>query len=129
MIISFRMIHLSCLYLQLVKSYESAKVRHDAPESNILDDFYVLPFRTIVNPVRAVHAFPPTTGSLDAAAESRQLGRILALLGGPREARGRLTAPGALRRRPPSAAAALRAAPRFVRRSLASLGWAELRKC
>ena len=52
-----------------------------------------------------------------AAAESRQLNRILALLGGPRAARGRL------RRRPPSAAAALRAV------GLASLGLAELRKC
>ena len=60
--------------------------------------------------------FPADPGCLDAAAESRQLSRILALLGGPREARGRLTAPGALRRRPPSAAAALRAAgPRFAR--------------
>ena len=59
---------------------------------------------------------PADSGHLYAAAESRQLSRILALLGGPREARGRLTAPGALRRRPPSAAAALRAAgPRFAR--------------
>ena len=57
------------------------------------------------------------------AAESWQLSRILALLGGPREARGRLTAPGALRRRPPSAVAVLRVAgPRFD----ASLGQAEL---
>ena len=69
------------------------------------------------NPVRAEHVFPPTTGSLDAAALSRQLGRILALLGGPREARGRLTAPGALRRR-----------PRFARQGLASLGLVELRE-
>ena len=45
------------------------------------------------------------------------MSRILALLGGPRAARGRL------RRRPPSAAAALRAV------GLASLGLAELRKC
>ena len=61
--------------------------------------------------------FPADQGSLYAAAESRQLSRILALLGGPRAARGRL------RRRPPSAAAALRAV------GLASLGLAELRKC
>ena len=73
--------------------------------------------RRIHYPVRAEHAFPPSTGSLDAAAELRQLGRILALLGGPREARGRLTAPGALRRR-----------PRFAQQGLASLGLAELRK-
>ena len=60
---------------------------------------------------------PADPGCLYAAAESRQLSRILAFLGGPREARGRLTAPGALRRR-----------PRFARRGLASLGLAELRK-
>ena len=55
---------------------------------------------------------------LVAAAESLLVLSPLNLLGGPREARGRLAAPGALRRRPPSAAAALRAAgPRFARPS------------
>ena len=61
--------------------------------------------------------FPADQGSLYAAAESLQLSRILALLGGPRAARGRL------RRRPPSAAAAFRAV------GFASLGLAELRGC
>ena len=67
-----------------------------------------------LNPVRAEHAFPPTTGGLDAAAESRQLSRILALSGDPREARERQNV-GRLRR-----PAALRAAkPRFARHGLA----------
>ena len=57
-----------------------------------------------------------------AAAESLLAQSPLAFVCGPRAARGRL------RRRPPSAAAALRAAPRFARRGLASLGLAELRK-
>ena len=57
--------------------------------------------------------FPADAGSLDAAAESRQLSRILALLGGPREARGRLTAPGALRRRPRFARRGALRAPRL----------------
>ena len=43
---------------------------------------------------------------------------ILAFLGGPREARGRLTAPGALRRRPPyGGGRASRGGARFARPS------------
>ena len=60
--------------------------------------------------------FPASLGSLNAAAESQQLGRILALFGGPRAARGcgSLRSPGA---------------PRFARpEHLASLGQAELRR-
>ena len=56
---------------------------------------------------------PADPGSLYAAAESQQLSRILAFLGGPREARGRLTAPGALRRRPRFARRGALRAPRF----------------
>ena len=64
----------------------------------------------VLYPVRAEHAFPPTKAVYTPRAESRQLSRIPAFVCGPREARGRL------RRRPPSAAAALRAAgPRFAR--------------
>ena len=66
--------------------------------------------------------FPADPGCLDAAAESRQLSRILAFLGGPREARGRL------RRRAPYGAGRLRRRPRFARQGLASLGLAKLRK-
>ena len=77
----------------------------------------LLSFHVVQKHGRAVPTNPEKMNPrLVAAAESRQLNRILAFLGGPREARGRLTAPGALRRRPPSAAAALRAAgPRFAR--------------
>ena len=58
--------------------------------------------------------FPADQSSLDAAAESRQLSRILALSGDPREARERQNV-GRLRR-----PAALRAAePRFARLGLA----------
>ena len=58
--------------------------------------------------------FPADLGSLDAAAESRQLNRILALSGDPREARERQNV-GRFRR-----PAALRAAgPRFARLGLA----------
>ena len=32
-----------------MKSYGSARVRHDAREFDILDDFHVLPFRSIGN--------------------------------------------------------------------------------
>ena len=42
---------------------------------------------------------------------------ILAFLGGPREARGRLTAPGALRRRPRFARRGALRAPRFKART------------
>ena len=56
---------------------------------------------------------PADPGCLYAAAESWQLSRILAFLGGPREARGRLTAPGALRRRPRFARRGALRAPRF----------------
>ena len=66
--------------------------------------------------------FPADPGCLDAAAESRQLSRILAFLGGPREARGRL------RRRAPYGAGRLRRRPLFARQGLASLGLAKLRK-
>ena len=67
---------------------------------------------------------------LVAAAESRQLSRILALSGGPREARkrqnvGRLRRPAALRAAGPRFARL----PRFARRGLASLGLAELCNC
>ena len=50
------------------------------------------------------------------------MSRILAFLGGPREARGRL------RRRAPYGAGRLRRRPRFARQGLASLGLAELRR-
>ena len=56
---------------------------------------------------------PADPGCLYAAAESRQLSRILAFLGGPRAARGRLTAPGALRRQPRFARRGALRAPRF----------------
>ena len=60
---------------------------------------------------------PADPGCLYAAAESRQLSRILAFLGGPREARGRLTVPGALRRRPRFARRGALRAPRFTART------------
>jgi len=70
----------------------------------------------ISNPVRAEHAFPPTQAVYSLRAYSLPIKSPQVFVCGPREARGRLTAPGALRRRPPSAAAALRAArPRFAR--------------
>ena len=41
MIISFQMIHISCLYLHFVKSYASARVRHDGPEFDDILDHHV----------------------------------------------------------------------------------------
>ena len=41
MIISYRMMYLSCLHLHFVKSYGSARVRHDGPEFKIFYDFHV----------------------------------------------------------------------------------------
>ena len=69
-------------------------------------------------PGRAVPTNPEKINPrLYAAAESRQLSRILAFLGGPREARGRLTAPGALRRHPRFARRGALRAPRFRART------------
>ena len=45
MIISYRMMYLSCLYLHFVKSYVSARVRHDGAGFMIFDDFHVLSLR------------------------------------------------------------------------------------
>ena len=67
--------------------------------------YRLIPSRVAINRLDAPRLY--------AAAESRQLSRILAFLGGPREARGRLTAPGALRRRPRFARRGALRAPRF----------------
>ena len=69
------------------------------------------------NPVRAEHAFPADPGYLDATSSvAASFNRLLLSLAALAKLGGRLRLPGALRRRPPSAAAALRAAgPRFAR--------------
>ena len=74
--------------------------------------------RVCQKPERAVPTNPEKINPrLYAAAESRQLSRIPAFLDGPRAARGRLTAPGALRRQPRFARRGALRAPRFRART------------
>ena len=56
-IISYRMMYLSCLYLDFVKSYSFARVRRDGHEFMIFDDFHVF------HPRAAGKAGPCSTSS------------------------------------------------------------------